>query len=156
MLNDFERHSSSGSKGLGVMGLSVADLGVRGTRPTPLAQIFFIFMQFSGKIAQIIRVGAPSRKSWICHWLCSYSPLCKQLGKLKDDCRRRLHRLMLLVPPPPLHQVSGSAAVIATEGHTCYVKILSSNPGKFLESNMLFPYRLEARWPSQRKETTHA
>ena len=55
---------------------AVADLrgGARDARPPPLAQNFFIFMQFSGKIDQIIGwrppsgVSAPSSgKSWIRH-----------------------------------------------------------------------------------------
>ena len=57
---------------------SVTDLrGGREGRVPPLAQNFFIFMQFSGKIGQIIGwcppfgVSAPSSgKSWIRHCFC--------------------------------------------------------------------------------------
>ena len=54
----------------------VADVGEQGKRviaPLPqLAQNFSIFMQFSGKIVQIVGwqprgVGAPFVKSWICN-----------------------------------------------------------------------------------------
>ena len=62
----------------------MADLrGARGTRAPPLAQNFFIFMQFSGKIGQIIGwrppfgVSAPSSgKSWIRH--------CQRLTRRKS------------------------------------------------------------------------
>ena len=56
-------NSSGGSKGG----------GARGTRAPPLAQNFFIFMQFTGKIDQIIGWRLPlgfapsSGKSWIRH-----------------------------------------------------------------------------------------